>query len=1118
MNVSELKKEIQKFALVSTGSSKKAELQQILKNLQEYKRSIQNIKDEDYNSFTFVNSKKKITVNPEQFRVITSDIKHNIRIIACAGSGKTTTIVCRIKYLIDHGVHPERIMLTTFNVDAAETMKNKLTDLFGFFPSILIGTIDSIACRYYYRYVASNYIDQLVPNSKKTAKTTDPKNGEVIGVSEYCFKLAEFMEKNPTTITKHTDYLMFDEFQDCNKTQYDVFMQYCRAGTKICVIGDDAQNIYQWRGSNIDYILNLHKQIPDLVTHKLVYNYRSTPEIINFANASISYNSDQIPKNMLPTTKSINVQPHVQYFDSDSKQANRVIEQIVEFKKTMSLDQIVVMARNNKALKLIEENITKLNKKSTDQIKFVALLTDDLASTKPTIKPDHLTLTTIHKSKGLEWTVVFIVDCNDAIFPTEVDPVSIQEERRLFYVAITRAKQYLYLYFTSSKLSRFVGEVPKELYTTKDLNPECFHYTNSRRRTPEQGVAKLVQLLNEQDIDTLRKKEIIPKLITTEVKIHGEHKTDPVINKYYLNADFGEFVDRYTTRLIGSINRNSGGLQDRCAELVIFSVPLTVKEMAVYKKYAFNFVANLPLIEKFVLLEIENIKRPADRINAVVQMFKTTKIFKMVNILGNTATGNFLQTIQKPDHPYVSSIIMKFLINSMRVNRSVRQLIALPGNFLPDEFIDEMRDAYHKYVNHENKTNQVLEDIYRVSLCGNIINERKRLLYKNVYREFREGDEELFSDIRKFALRIKNNVLACKKYLHDERRQIIGEIDLLDVSSKMIIDYKCSQSSACQLEWILQVLSYVGLIRELDPTIPIENVQIYNPLMGTLTTMNVSKWNKHVELLDYLVFARNRQQERNSLMQTPKLVKFEPEGGKDESKETDADDSDSEDESDEEENEPKQKVTVPTNVPKLVRIEPQEPYYMVMDTETTGIPKRKKGGYPKYTDLAEYDCARLVQLSWAIYDKNMNFIKVADHTILPEGFIINNENIHGVSFEIANMVGEKVVDVLDIFANDLKLVTAIVGHNIEFDINIMLSEMTRVAKNELIAEFKKKSVVCTMELFEKYLKNARQSLANVYSVLFKKQITGAHNSKYDVLNTGLVFKHLLDNFINIKKT
>lgn len=147
-NVKEIKEYLKQTNLVGNiHKHKKDELLQINDAINNYFDTL----NKTYRQYELED--KTVTVDDEQYEVITSNTSNNIRIIAGAGSGKTTTIICRIKYLIDHGVLPNKIILMTFNVDAADNMEKRLKEVFcGFKPNILIGTIDSVACRFYHNY------------------------------------------------------------------------------------------------------------------------------------------------------------------------------------------------------------------------------------------------------------------------------------------------------------------------------------------------------------------------------------------------------------------------------------------------------------------------------------------------------------------------------------------------------------------------------------------------------------------------------------------------------------------------------------------------------------------------------------------------------------------------------------------------------------------------------------------------------------------------------------------------------------------------------------------------------------------------------------------------------
>ena len=244
MSVERLKKTLRKTGLVSVSGLRKRELENLKFRVGEYRASLRTDKDnpDRYRKIRF-GKNKPINLTNDQHAIVTADKESHYKVIACAGSGKTTTIICRIKYLIDSGVKPWQIMLTTFNVDAAENMKNRLQELFGFKLNIYCGTIDALAYRFYNAYF---------------------KRPDFIGVSEYCTEFLKFLKTDSESSLKLRNkfkYVFFDEFQDCNDVQYEI-VKILAQKSWVTVIGDDAQNIYQWRGSNMDFILRFEDYLP----------------------------------------------------------------------------------------------------------------------------------------------------------------------------------------------------------------------------------------------------------------------------------------------------------------------------------------------------------------------------------------------------------------------------------------------------------------------------------------------------------------------------------------------------------------------------------------------------------------------------------------------------------------------------------------------------------------------------------------------------------------------------------------------------------------------------------------------------------------------------------------
>lgn len=184
--------------------------------------------------------------------------------------------------------------------------------------------------------------------------------------------------------------------------------------------------------------------------------------------------------------------------------------------------------------------------------------------------------------------------------------------------------------------------------------------------------------------------------------------------------------------------------------------------------------------------------------------------------------------------------------------------------------------------------------------------------------------------------------------------------------------------------------------------------------------------------------------------------------------------------------------------------------YMVIDTETTGLPERPTfGGYYPYTEIDKYNGSRMIQICWAIYDGE-KLEEIHDYLIRPNGFLINNSHIHGITNQIAKG-GHKLNDVLIKFGQSLNNVKYIVGHNVKFDVHIICSELYRNKFHNTIALINQKELICTMEKsiplkVDGFLKGPR--LIKLYKFLFGKEFEHQHNAKYDVLATGEVFIEL----------
>ncbi len=157
-------------------------------------------------------------------------------------------------------------------------------------------------------------------------------------------------------------YILVDEYQDTNFSQYLIIKQLAAAHENICVVGDDAQSIYSFRGANIQNILNFKRDYPDYNLYKLEQNYRSSKTIVEAANSVIANNKDQIEKEVWTSNDSGNrIKLHKSLSDNDEGifVANEIFS--IKNNEQLSNDKFAILYRTNAQSRSFEEALRKLN-------------------------------------------------------------------------------------------------------------------------------------------------------------------------------------------------------------------------------------------------------------------------------------------------------------------------------------------------------------------------------------------------------------------------------------------------------------------------------------------------------------------------------------------------------------------------------------------------------------------------------------------------------------------------------------------------------------------------------------------------------------------------------------
>lgn len=298
-------------------------------------------------------------LNPQQQEAV-SHKEGPLLILAGAGSGKTRVITYRTAYLISEGIEPRNILAVTFTKKAAEEMRKRVEDIIPLNGSRpLISTFHS-ACVRIMRDNAErigvsrnfaiydkadslsaikgcakelNINDELYSHDSIAKKISSLKNNlisadnfkaqefgfedkikkvyklyqeklsanKALDFDDLLMKTVELFEKNIDVLSHYQDafkYIMVDEYQDTNYVQYSLMMLLSSKHRNICVVGDDDQSIYGFRGANISNILNFEKDFPDAKIVKLEQNYRSTQKILDAASSVVDKNISRRKKTL----------------------------------------------------------------------------------------------------------------------------------------------------------------------------------------------------------------------------------------------------------------------------------------------------------------------------------------------------------------------------------------------------------------------------------------------------------------------------------------------------------------------------------------------------------------------------------------------------------------------------------------------------------------------------------------------------------------------------------------------------------------------------------------------------------------------------------------------------
>lgn len=318
-------------------------------------------------------------------------------------------------------------------------------------------------------------IDQVLSNARKDQHERVRNFYElavpiVLEYEKYCIDKSyldfnDLISRTLSLLKNHEDvarkvqtryrYVLVDEFQDVNTLQVDLIKLLLTDQTQLFCVGDDWQSIYGFRGSDVSYIIEFEKHFPAAKIIKLNLNYRSTQNIVGASNEVIKNNRFKIEKEILASK----ISEHKIAVYAGADEAENVAYCLQKVRESLDAgipaEEILFLYRRSKMFLPYLEGLKK--------------------------EGLNIPCKTIHSAKGLEARVVFIVGLTDGFggFPdiwledrifqvikkADLD-LSLEEERRLFYVAITRARDKLFLITEKGRESVFLKEIP-DAYTIR---------------------------------------------------------------------------------------------------------------------------------------------------------------------------------------------------------------------------------------------------------------------------------------------------------------------------------------------------------------------------------------------------------------------------------------------------------------------------------------------------------------------------------------------------------------------------------------------------------------------------------------------------------------------------
>jgi len=758
---------------------------------------------------------------------ILSQQEGSFRIIAAAGSGKTTTLTLYVRDAMTVGMNDKEIAFITFTRLASHEIKTKIRNLIGLRTNICCGTFHRVM----FRFMREASIDLPTP----------------INLFDGCmdhnveFVLSQMRSPSPRLLTLLQTYklLVVDEFQDLDPPQFEFITLFKRIqpDLRIIAIGDMAQNIYRFRGTSNEFLRRLLQSeiVPDLKTFTLTTNFRSSGAILGAVNSIFA--EEIRGGHILPmvAAKPGGQKPRYYEYTKTGEKGYGVYEETV----VKTLVPIIKEAKAvGKSIALIFpvikcqsfEIIDALFKSYLPTVDFHRIAKEDATSAVVEITYDvhapssPIQYSTFHASKGLEWDIVALINVSDDVYtlrPGEVeDEAYFTEKTNLLYVGMTRPKERLLVFANANQggRHRLIARLGEGLETVMDTEVWGEEVTPKlpERSVAQIGVSDLVKRV-------LQHPDIYARIMACSERIAATfHRGDPLkldniyeeMKKRNRELAFGTFIDRMVKRAL----THEPTLQCRILEILGYMN----HSNWFHKEQA---KANIEVL-----------------ISVIDQFFERAGNMPNMDPMAYIPAVRFIAAFRSKTYNMTDALRSLYSSSERRIMTAYKKSGSLD---IRDEYI--LSQAYNLYAKgHMSEISAVdaPEDSYKGLPAG--------------FDEFAAASVMPAAGI----IRLASHASVFRADIPVETESLIrGEIDLL-VGDDGILEIKCGAAtsmsdlrgtSSCSN--LLQLLAYVALARH--GTLPIPRLtwgMLINPLTATWERYDLTTWlpEQSLEFLDCL--------------------------------------------------------------------------------------------------------------------------------------------------------------------------------------------------------------------------------------------------------------------------